>query len=109
MIICWCYPANPLSLAELMASPALDTLLQAMKREFRSRIIILDLPPILAGDDVIAILPKLQSVLLVAAAGSTSVADIKECNKHLNATPVVKVVVNKVTEPDPSGQYYDYY
>ena len=94
--------------AELMASPALDTLLQAIKREFRSRIIILDLPPILSGDDVISILPKLQSVLLVAAAGSTSVADIKECNKHLNGTPVVKVIVNKVTEPETSAQY-DYY
>jgi protein-tyrosine kinase len=94
--------------SELMASPALETLLQAIKREFRSRIIILDLPPILAGDDVISILPKLQSVLLVAAAGSTSVADIKECNKHLNGTPVVKVVLNKITEPETSAQY-DYY
>jgi protein-tyrosine kinase len=94
--------------SELMASPALDTLLQAIKREFRSRTIILDLPPILAGDDVISVLPKLQSVLLVAAAGSTSVAEIKECNKHLNGTPVIKVVVNKITEPEPSIQY-DYY
>jgi protein-tyrosine kinase len=97
------------SSSELMSSPAMDALLQTMKREFRSRIIILDLPPILAGDDVISILPKLQSVLLVAAAGSTSLADIKECNKHLNATPVVKVVVNKITEPDTTNQYYDYY
>ena len=45
------------------------TLLQTIKREFRSRIVILDLPPILAGDDVLSILPQLQSVLLVAEAG----------------------------------------
>jgi protein-tyrosine kinase len=96
------------SSSELMASPDMDTLLQNMKREFRSRILILDLPPILAGDDVISILPKLQSVLLVAAAGSTSVADIKECNKHLNATPIVKVVVNKISEPERTNQYYAY-
>ena len=103
-------PGEPTrSSSELMGSPAMDMLLQNIRREFRSYTIILDLPPVLAGDDVIAVLPKLQSVLLVAAAGSTSVADIKECNKHLNAIPVVKVVINKITEPDPTSQYYDYY
>ena len=39
--------------SEWMASPAMATLLQTLKREYRSRIVILDLPPILAGDDVL--------------------------------------------------------
>ena len=85
------------------------TLIQTIKREFRSRIIIVDLPPILAGDDVLSILPHLQSVLLIAEAGSSSVSEIQECTKHLKATPVVRVVVNKITEREPNSPYHEYY
>jgi protein-tyrosine kinase len=93
--------------SEWMASQTMGTLLQTIKREFRSRIVIFDLPPILLGDDVISILPRMDAALLVAGIGSTSVSDIKECQKHLERTPVVRVVVNKATET--AGSYYGYY
>lgn len=93
--------------SEWMASQTMGTLLQAIKREFRSRIVIFDLPPMLLGDDVISILPRMDAALLVAGIGSTSVADIKECQKHLQRTPVVRVVVNKATEA--AGTYNGYY
>ena len=44
---------------------------------------------------------------MVAGVGQTSVADIKECQKHLKTTPVVRVVVNRVTEA--TDAYYAYY
>jgi protein-tyrosine kinase len=94
--------------SEWMASPAMATLLQTIKREFRSHIVILDLPPILAGDDVLSILPQLQSVLLVAGVGTSSVSNIEECTRHLKTTPVVRVVVNKITEPEPTAPYHNY-
>jgi protein-tyrosine kinase len=97
------------SSSEWMASPSMATLLQTIKREFRSRIIILDLPPVLAGDDVPSILPQLQSVLLVAEAGSSSVSEVKECANHLKATPIIRVVVNKITEREPNAAYHGYY
>ena len=97
------------SSSEWMASPSMATLLQTIKREFRSRIIILDLPPLLAGDDVLCLLPSLQSVLLVAEAGRSSVAEIKECAKHLKATPIVRTIVNKITERELTAPYYEYY
>ena len=93
--------------AEWMASQTMATLLQTIKREFRSRIVIFDMPPMLVGDEVISILPQMQAVLLVAGIGNTSVSDIKECHKHLKTTPVVRVVVNRVTEA--TGGYYGYY
>jgi Mrp family chromosome partitioning ATPase len=93
--------------SEWMASQTMGTLLQTIKREFRSRIVIFDLPPILLGDDVISILPRMDAALLVAGIGSTSVSDIKECQKHLSRTPVIRVVVNKSTET--AGSYYGYY
>ena len=93
--------------SEWMASQTMATLLQAIKREFRSRIVIFDMPPMLQGDDVISVLPQMEAVLLVAGIGNTSVADIKECHKHLKTTPVVRVVVNRVTEA--TDAYYGYY
>src|SRR6476620_4138271 len=64
--------------SEWMASQTMGTLLQAIKRDFRSRIVIFDLPPILLGDDVISILPRMDAALLVAGVGGTSLSDIKE-------------------------------
>lgn len=93
--------------SEWMASQTMATLLQGLKREFRSRIVIFDLPPMLVGDDVISILPRMEAVLLVAGVGATSVADIRECQKHLHRTRVVRVVVNKAT--DKAANYYGYY
>lgn len=93
--------------SEWMASQTMGTILQAVKRDFRSRIVIFDLPPMLLGDDVISILPRMDAALLVAGVGSTSISDIKECQKHLQRTPVVRVVVNKATET--VGSYYGYY
>lgn len=95
--------------SEWMASSAMVSLFQTLTREYRSRTIIIDLPPILAGDDVLSLLPQLQSVLLVAGAGTSSLSDIKECSKHLKATPIVRVVVNKITEHEPRAPYLAYY
>mgnify|MGYP001548513395 CR=1 FL=1 len=93
--------------SEWMASQLMATVLQNIKKDFRSRVVIFDLPPMLLGDDVISILPRMDAALLVAGVGSTSVSDIKECQKHLQRTPVVRVVVNKATETADS--YYGYY
>jgi protein-tyrosine kinase len=95
--------------SEWMASPSMGTLLETIKREFRSRIIILDLPPILAGDDALSILPYLQSVLLIAEAGRSSVSEIKQCAKLLKGKPIVRVVLNKITEREATAAYYEYY
>lgn len=92
--------------SEWMSSQTMTALLQAIKREFRAYTVIFDLPPMLLGDDVISILPRMDATLLVSGIGSTSIADIKECQKHLQRTPVVRVVVNKVSEK--VDQYYGY-
>jgi protein-tyrosine kinase len=93
--------------AEWMASQTMTTLLETLKRDFRSHIIILDMPPVLVGDDVISVLPQIESVLLVASVGATTLPDIKESKKHLKSTPVVRVVVNKAAEKTES--YYGYF
>ena len=92
--------------SEWMASRSMTVLLQEIKREFRAWTVIIDLPPVLPSDDVISILPQIDCVLFVVQAGTTTVPEIKECNKHLDATPVVRVVLNKAS--DATARYYSY-
>jgi Mrp family chromosome partitioning ATPase len=88
----------------LVASRAMSTLLQEIRRDYRSATVILDLPPMLSSDDVIAVLPQLDCVLLVAAVGTSTVSQIEECNNHLQSAEVIRFVLNKVPEWGP--QYY---
>jgi Mrp family chromosome partitioning ATPase len=87
-----------------MGSSAMHALLQDIRKTFPSRIVILDLPPMLLGDDVIAILPHVDCVLLIAAMGISTVPELEECKRHLRSTNVVRVVANKV--PVSNKKYY---
>jgi hypothetical protein len=90
--------------SELMASRAMAIMLQDIKRNYPSHIILVDLPPVLTSDDVIAVLPQIDCVLLVTAVGTSKVAEIEECSRHLKSADVLRIVVNKV--PDAGAPYY---
>ncbi len=90
--------------AEWMSSRAMRTFIQDLRTNFRPYVVILDLPPMLVSDDVIAILPQIDCTLLVAAVGSTTVPEIEECGRHLQSTNLVRLVVNKV--PESKRMYY---
>ncbi len=93
--------------SEIIASRAMAAMMQDLKRAYHSHIIIMDLPPLLTTDDTIAFLPQVDCVLLVTAVGSSTVAQIEECSRHLQSADVVRIVVNKV--PETSTHYYHYY
>jgi protein-tyrosine kinase len=92
--------------SELISSQAMATLMQGLSRNYQSGTIIIDLPPILVGDDVISLLPRVDCVLLVVAVGISTPAQIEECNRHLQSAEVVRVVVNKVPEATLNYYYY---
>jgi len=46
--------------------------------------------------------------LLVAAVGTSTIAEIEECNRYLQATEVVRFVLNKVPE-SALTKGYSYY
>jgi len=91
--------------AELLASRELGDVLQQIKRDYPSAIVVIDLPPVLTGDDVLAILPQVDGVLLVAAAGITTPSEIEECSKQLHSAEIVRVVLNKAQELATSSYY----
>lgn len=92
-----------------MASQAMKTFLQNIRRDFPSHTVILDLPPMLMSDDVAAILPQIDCVLFVAAVGTSTMSDIQDCSRHLQSTDVVRIVVNKVPQPRATYSSERYY
>jgi protein-tyrosine kinase len=92
--------------SELMGSRGMRNLLQDFRRNYRSHIVILDLPPMLSSDDVIALLPQIDCVLLVAAVGVSKASEIEECNRHLKSCHLVRLVVNKCADANANYYYY---
>jgi protein-tyrosine kinase len=90
-----------------MTSRPMNAMLQNLKRDYPSHIVVVDLPPMLSTDDAISVLPRLDCLLLVAAVGRTTTAEMEECNRHLRSADVVRIVLNKV--PELNAQYYGYY
>lgn len=93
--------------SELISSSAMAAMLQEIKQQFKSCTVIFDLPPMLTSDDVLSILPNLDGILLVAAAGTTTLPELKDCRKYLDTIPVIRFVLNKST--DKATNYYQSY
>ena len=98
--------ASTLHSSELIGSRNMDILLQEIKRTPKPYTVIFDMPPLLQGDEVLATLPKIDAVILVTAVGVSTVHEIKECNKHLQASEVIRLVLNKSQES--ARKYYQY-
>lgn len=82
--------------AELLQSPRAAEALDRIEALLAPTITLFDLPPMMAGDDVMAFAGLMDGVLLVAAAGTTTVAQIDACERELaTRTNVVGVVLNK--------------
>jgi Mrp family chromosome partitioning ATPase len=93
--------------AEVLSSPAVGELVQDLRNRYSERIVIFDLPPALAADDVLTIMPRMDCVLLVVGSGSSTQKEIEETMRHMPSTPLVGYVVNKDDAPLSRGyQYY---
>jgi hypothetical protein len=91
--------------AELLASNKIEYLIKDLRERYTSRIVIFDLPPLLNVDDAIAVLPKLDCVLLVIGNGMSTEAEIEESMRHLSHVNLLGVVLNKA-ELEVKPYYY---
>lgn len=89
--------------SELLASRAARGLLQNLKAQFQT--VILDLPPMLSSDEVIALMPEIDCVLLVAAIGLSKASEVEECIGHVNGAQLVRVVANKTIDETFTSYY----
>jgi protein-tyrosine kinase len=92
--------------SEALASERVANLLAALRGQYADRVVVLDLPPVTAVDDVIAVLPRVDCVLLVVGNGSSTRREIEEAQRHLARFNLLGVVVNKAAEDSHHHGYY---
>lgn len=95
--------------SELFANPRSAEVIAEMQEELQADLVLFDLPPALAMDDVLALRPHLDCVLIVVGGGETRARDMREVQARLGEDmPVLGVVMNKA-EVDGSSDYsYSY-
>lgn len=93
--------------SELLTSPRMSALMQAMEAETPRRIVIYDMPPVLAADDVLAFAPQIDGLLLVVAEGTTGRDSLRSAKEVLTEMNLLGVVLNRSAERNDSA-YYSY-
>ena len=95
--------------SEILSSPEMANLIQEFRDLGPKTITIVDLPPVLASDDVIAFSPSVDALLLVVGQGICRREDLKEAQELLKDSEVLGVVLNGTREKSAASGYYDYY
>ena len=95
--------------AELLQDQKAADAIAEMHRALEPDVVIYDLPPMLASDDVMSFLEHVDCALLIAAAGTSTIREIDECEKQLSdLTSVAGVILNKYDLKSESYYEYDY-
>ncbi len=94
--------------SELLLDPRTGKLLDELDEVFNPDVVLFDLPPALFSDDVLALRPHIDGVLLVVGGGLTTQAEIKEVESRLGGdTPLLGIVLNKAEGVNATN--YEYY
>jgi len=92
--------------SELLTSPQMAALVDQL-RQGEGRIVVFDLPPLLATDDMLAFSPFVDAILLVLCQGKTKQADLVAAKELLQDVNIVGTVLNRSSEN--VAPYYYYY
>ena len=93
--------------SEMLSSPRMLELVRSLENEQPKRIIVFDMPPVLAADDVLAFAPQLDSLLLVIGEGATGRDALRSAKEVLAEMNLLGVVLNRSAERDDKA-YYSY-
>jgi protein-tyrosine kinase len=83
------------SSSEVLSSPRVVHLVEELKTRYPDRIVIFDLPSLLADDDVMAFSPYIEAVLLVIEDGRTGQDKLRQAMSYLKSTRILGTVLNK--------------
>ena len=96
--------------SEFLQAPDTVVALDAMQRAYDPAVMLFDMPPMGASDDVIGFLSNVDCALIVAAAGKTTIDEIGDCEREVaERTEVLGVVLNKCRYERKAPGYGDYY
>lgn len=91
--------------SEILNSPKMSRLVEELKTRYPSRVVLFDLPPLLATADAIAFAPYVDAALLVLEEGKTSTQDAQHATELLRDTHLIGAVLNKsLSNPAGNGQ-----
>ena len=84
------------SASHLLRDPRTARALDRLEERLEPDVVLMDLPPMLSSDEVQAIRPQFDAVLLVTGGGVTTDAEIREVERRLGtSTPLLGVVLNR--------------
>jgi protein-tyrosine kinase len=91
--------------SEILSGPRMKTLINEINSRNQSRIIILDLPPVLATDDVLSTIDYYDAILLVVEEGKTQPEEVKKTLQLLSGKNLLGTVLNKSKNPPEHLSY----
>ena len=93
-------PAGPATVeaSDFLASPRMHALMQDIRASHASGTIIVDLPAIRDGDDVLCMLSHVDALLLVIEDGATSQDDLALAVETISGASIIGSVLNKSQE-----------
>ncbi len=94
--------------AEILKGPRLKEVFKDELPIANSTIVIVDLPPVLVGDDVLATSEMLDTILMVVDEQSTDTMDLQHSLELLGGIELVGTVLNRSSEKPKEHQGYYY-
>ncbi len=80
------------------SKPQVDQFFGDLRKERSGRVGIFDLPPLMVTDDALAVLPRVDCVMLVLGERVTKKADVNDALSLLGGTNLLGVVLNRSRE-----------
>lgn len=95
--------------SELIASSKMARLVDEMKQRYASRIIIFDIPPLCAADDVLLLTQYVDAVLLVVEDEKDTDDELETALQALENSNLLGLVLNKAKSPMAGQNYQSHY
>lgn len=95
--------------AELLQSGRTAKALDQITNAYDPTVILFDMPPMMTGDDTMAFLGRVDAVLLIAAAETSTIKQIDACERDIaSQTNVMGVILNKCRYTGNDNAYDTY-
>jgi len=91
--------------SDLLASPDMTRLARQLKAG-PQRIVVFDMPPLLAADDVLAFAPHVDALLVVLSEGVTTRETLSAAKELIKGFNVIGTVLNRSSEGLAQNYYY---
>jgi exopolysaccharide/PEP-CTERM locus tyrosine autokinase len=94
---------------ELLASEAMERLLEELAQRYSDRIVVFDAPPLLGSPEARVLASRVGQVVLVVEQGRSSKEAVVQAFSALEGCRNVTSVLNKCSTPDQTSLYGRYY